>query len=177
MRVFLIGFLLLCTSAICAADTGFDIKGVPLGATQADLVFRFTRLECREAHSVTTERTCAVPKDSYGGADALLLFYLNGGKVSNMGMRFSPKDFAGVIGAMKERFGAPASEETEIVTNRVGAKFENTIVTWKRGGEVAVARRYAGALDRASITIVSTTFFEELKRRTPDKPRERARNI
>ena len=177
MRIIFIAFMLLCALPARAAEAGFDIKGVPLGATEADLIGRFPGIQCRDSPGITAERMCSVLKDSYGGAEASLLFALIGGKVSNMSARFKSKDFAEVIGAMRERLGPPTSEKAETVTNRAGAKFENITFTWERGGEVATARRYAGALDRASVVFLSEASVEEFKRRAREQQRERAKDL
>ena len=147
----LLMLLLLCAVAafpVGAADgTGFDIKGVPLGATEADVVARFPSIQCRDDPTAFSERTCTVLKETYGGAESSLHFSLIGGKVFNMRARFDSKDFAGVVGALKERFGPTTSDTSEPVTNRAGAKFENRTLTWNRGDALAIARRYAGSID------------------------------
>ena len=177
MRAVLVALLLLGALPARGAEGGFDLKGVPLGATEADLVARFPGIQCRERTAATAERICSVPKESYGSAEAGLLFAVIGGKVSNMSARFNSKDFAEVVAAMRERFGPPTSEETETVTNRAGAQFENKTFTWKRGGEIATARRYAGTLDRASVTFLSEASIEEFKRRAREQQRERAKDL
>jgi hypothetical protein len=177
MRAAIVALLLLCALPARGAEGSFDLKGVPLGATEADLVARFPGIQCRESAAATAERICSVLKDSYGGAEASLLFALIGGKVSNMSARFSSKDFAEVAAAMRERFGPPTSEVTDTVTNRAGAQFENETFTWKRGGEIATARRYSGTLDRASVTFISEASIEEFKRRSRGQQRKRAEDL
>ncbi len=178
MRVFLCFILLFTWGIGASAQEGrIDLKSVTLGASEAQVTARFPGITCRDRSVATAERMCTVLKETYGGAEASLSFALIGGKVSNMGARLNSRDFANVVAAMRERFGSPSSEENETVTNPMGARFDNQVLTWRRGGEVVVARHYSGSLDRASVTFVSEAAIEDFKRRSRDKSRERAKDM
>jgi len=177
MRPVIVIAVLFTSTACLAAEGGFDLKGITLGASEADVTERFPSVKCRDRVPATVERMCAVAKETYGEVGANLFFALNGGKVQTMSARFSSRDFASVIETMKERFGPPSSEETETVSNRMGAQFRNEIFTWKRGAEGVRAARYSGSLDRASIMFFSEASIEESARRSrPEKP-ERAPSL
>lgn len=177
MRATLPSIILFMSAACFAADSGFDLKGIALGASEADVTARFPTVTCRDRGTATAERLCTVLKDSYSGAEAGLFFSLIGGKVSNMSARFNSRDFANVVAAMKERFGPPSSEEIETVSNRMGVQFQNQMLTWIRSGEIVVARRFAGSLDRASVTFISKAFIQEFERRHGNERRERAKDL
>ncbi len=177
MRAVLLTAALFVSVTALAADGGFDLKGVALGASEAEVTGRFPTVTCRDRNAATVERMCVVLKDTYGGAEASLFFALIDGKVSNMSARFNPRDFANVAAAMKERFGSPFSEETETLSNRMGAQFQNQVLTWKRSGELVMAKRYSGSLNRASVTFLSEASIEDFKRRSGQEKRERAKDL
>jgi len=177
MRLVILLTVVFASAACLAAEGGFDLKGVTLGASEADVTGRFPSLKCRDRSVAEVERMCAVAKDTYGGAEANLFFRLFDGKVSSMSVRYHSRDFASVLEAMKERFGLPSSEKTETLSDRKGAQYQNEVFTWKRGGEIALAEHYSGSLDRASIMFFSEASIEESTRRSRPEKREPASGL
>jgi hypothetical protein len=119
---------------------------------------------------------CAI-EETYAGAKAWLFFFLHSDRATTLSVSFSPSDFDMIVGAMKERFGAATNEETTTLTNRMGARFENHIVTWKRGDQKVEAKRYAGSVDRASVLFSSKAALEEFKERSIEEKKKRAGDL
>ena len=63
-----------------------------------------------------------------------------------------------------ERYGRPTQERDEIVQNRMGAKFDNRIVTWEGPRVVITAQRYGPDLTQGYATLQTQEEMKESAR-------------
>lgn len=65
------------------------------------------------------------------------------------------------------RFGPPASDERSVVQNRMGAAFEQRVVTWSVGGNQIKVSRYANDLTRGRVAISTPDAIEHMNATRP----------
>lgn len=74
------------------------------------------------------------------------------GIVQRIELRLAPEAFETVAPLLIEKFGRPASIQRGGVQNRLGAKFEQLVYSWRRSGGLELTyRRYAGDLETSSL--------------------------
>jgi hypothetical protein len=189
-------------SALAQSD-GFDFKGVPLGSSVEAVQSKYPEFYCEKtprnplgdaACHLEEEQKCfleqgpypdnrscrdAVKKArTYAGVAAAhidLRFYED--KLSMASVTFAPDRFSDVVAAVREKYGEPHSTNTESVSNRAGATFENHIYEWKKAGTTIRAEKYSSRLDRAAIKIFSDSFFTEFEKRKGTKAKEGAKDL
>jgi len=106
----------------------------------------------------------------------MILLYYYSDKLETISIAFDPKYFSEVAAALTEKYGA-GSVTTEAVQNRIGATFENTIHSWRRGNTTLEATRYAGTLDMSSVFYRTDFALEEYGRRRGTTVKEKAKDL
>ncbi|NUY32983.1 hypothetical protein F0160_21080 [Paraburkholderia sp. JPY303] len=75
------------------------------------------------------------------------------GILDRIDIRLNQIHYADVADAFHKKFGPPTSIDHSTVQNKFGAKFENEHVVWgDLNGVALVLRKYAGGLDKSSVT-------------------------
>jgi hypothetical protein len=153
--------LLLLASAPAGA---FDVNGVALGASEAELLKAFPKAHCKEMDWKTdaADRRCDEAPVRLAGADARITFYLKKGVLQAFDARFGEKDLRGVLEHLKERYGKPESEGPVTYQRRGDAR---TIyrASWERGGEHAVLSSMTGR-HRVDLSVWRGKFDTEIYR-------------
>ncbi len=74
------------------------------------------------------------------------------GIVQRIYLTLAPDAFETVAPLLTEKFGRPASIQRSVVQNRMGAKFDQLVYSWRRSGGLELTyQRYAGNLDTSSL--------------------------
>lgn len=167
--------LLLYTGS--AAAQGIDFKGVQIGASEAEVLYRLPTASCKPSGSAIAERVCSTFTDSFGGARATFLFFIDGGKTSGMMVSVDEKEFDNIVRALVAKYGAATDTQAPIVENRMGAKFTNDTFTWMRGEDVLTARRFATTLSRSSFSVTNRKSIEQFKERKKEETDNRAKDL
>jgi len=144
---------------------GYDINGVDLGGTEAQVQKAFPSARCKplEWKSNAADRRCDDARISLGGAEARITVFLKGGAVQAMDLRFNAKDLERVKEALRARWGAPQAEATD--TFSAGDRKDRSVykMRWEKGAERAVL---TAQLDkkRATLEISRGNFPDEIYR-------------
>ena len=156
MRGAVLGTLLLASSLAHAA---FDINGVALGAAEADVKKRFPSAHCKklEWESRAADRRCDDSRVSFGGVEARVTFYLRKDKVEAFDLRFDSKSLPQVIDFAKQRYGKPASEQTDTLGDKKPRQVYKALWEDKNERAALVSR----SDDRRGSILVSRGSFEE----------------
>lgn len=120
------------------AKAPLELKGVRLGMTYDDLVAAYpageqSPMRPREngMSCLSGNTFCTVNVGTVAGVSSVLQVSLREGKVSDAYMgRITPGEFDGVVAALQEKFGPPASTMQGFVQNRMGGKFDNPAYVW-----------------------------------------------
>ena len=179
MRALTIVALLCAPMSAFAQSDPFEFKGIALGSEIAAIESN-PRFSCRIANDPIADQVCSLrfgEKETIAGAPigTLLLFYYNG-KLQTISISFAAKDFLQVADALKAKYGE-GSAKTEAIMNRMGATFENRIVTWRKPGATAEAKRFSSKLDTSSVRFQTDAAMEEFKRRRGSTAKEQAKDL
>lgn len=185
---YLLLLVLLSTQAI--ASEPFEIKGVKLGATEAEVLEKNPDIKRCEnaakagARSALADRECSIwrnlHKDDvavFAGFPASISFKLINEQVGYVSVHLDSVHFNEVVAALKSKYGEPSSNKTEVVTNRMGAKFENNIVEWRQGASVIRAYKIASRINNSSVMLFTESYFKDVERRQAEIAAERAKSL
>ena len=156
MRTLLLAAALLVPLAGHAA---FDANGVLLGAPEAEVKKKFPSANCKklEWESRAADRRCDDSRINFGGIEARITFYLRRDRVEAFDVRFDSRDLERFVTAVKQRYGAPASEQRDTLGDKKPRQVYKAL--WEGKGERAAL---VAQLDqRRGSLLVSRGAFEE----------------
>jgi len=160
VKLFLVLAFFLPLSAL-----GYDVNGVDLGGTEAQVQKAFPSARCKplEWKSDAADRRCDDARISLGGAAARITVFLKGGAIQAMDLRFHGRDLERVKEALRARWGAPQAEASEIFAAQGGKDRRVYKMRWEKGAERAVL---TAQLDkkRATLEISRGNFPDEIYR-------------
>jgi hypothetical protein len=118
---------------------GYDVNGVALGASEADIRAQFPSARCKplEWKSDAAERRCDDARIDFGGAPARVTFFLKRGSVQAFDVRFEAAHLERVSAYLRQRYGKPGSEARERIERRRESR-ELYKIRWEQGNDRAV---------------------------------------
>jgi hypothetical protein len=137
MRILLLAAALLIPSAYAA----FDVNSVMLGAPEAEVKRRFPSANCKklEWESRAADRRCDDSRINFGGVEARVTFYLRKDKVEAFDVRFDSRDLEPVVAFVKQRYGAPATEQRDTLGDKKPRQIYKAL--WEGKGSTSAAAR------------------------------------
>ena len=158
MRALLVAAALLIAPAAYAA---FDANGIALGASEAEVKRKFPSANCKklEWESRAADRRCDDSRMNFGGVEARVTFYLRRDKVEAFDVRFDSRDLDRFVAAVKQRYGAPASEQRDTLGDKKPRQVYKAL--WEGKGERAAL---VAQIDkrRGSLLVTRGNFEEEI---------------
>ncbi len=155
--------LLLAVALLIApiAHAAFDANGILLGAPEAEIKKKFPSANCKklEWESRAADRRCDDSRINFGGVEARVTFYLRRDRVEAFDVRFDSRDLEPFVTAVKQRYGAPASEQRDTLGDKKPRQVYKAL--WEGKGERAAL---VAQLDkrRGSLLVSRGTFEEEI---------------
>jgi len=158
MRAFLAAAVLLISPM---AQAAFDANGILLGAPEAEVKKKFPSAHCKklEWESRAADRRCDDSRVSFGGIEARVTFYLRRDRVEAFDVRFDSRDLERFVTFVKQRYGAPASEQRDTLGDKKPRQVYKAL--WEGKGERAAL---VAQIDnrRGSLLVSRGTFEEEI---------------
>lgn len=94
-----------------------------------------------------------------GGVKVQVYYSILADRLAAVSLRFSPADFEAMRSAYVTKFGrSPDSSETEAVTTKAGAQYENLISTWNTADGPFVLKKYGSKVTEGSGILLSKSF-------------------
>jgi hypothetical protein len=158
-----------CTALLFALASGsalaFDVEGVGLGASEADLRATFPSAYCKplEWKSLAAERRCDDARISFVGTDARITFFLHDGKVQGFELRFAARDRPRVEAALKSKWGPPSGETRDLIKRKGQKDAEVYKITWDRARDRATLT-WRPERKRSWLMVSRGDFAEEIYR-------------
>ena len=169
-------------SAVAVAQSPpLEVKGVPLGASMAELQAKipgftcagskcqfsldsYTRSECGPFSTSASYNECyhrAVAATDFGPAHVLsYTAEFRDNKLGRMSLSVGQIFIDRIVIALTEKYGTPTSDIVKPIQNRAGATFGNRVAIWERpDGSIKVEQRNA-SIDYGAV-IISTKAFDE----------------
>lgn len=152
----------VCGAASAQAEN-LSVNGLQLGMPESELTTKYKGFNCSGNEA---SRTCFY---SIGGENKeIYLDYfvntwmvkLNNDQVGYALMTITNNVYERLLAAFKEKYGAPTSEKTEEIQNKMGAVFQNNVSQWVKGKERLTIKKYGSKLDMMSLVLASEDFLE-----------------
>jgi hypothetical protein len=143
---------------------GFDVNGVALGASEAEVLQRFPAAHCKpmEWRTDAAERRCDDAPVRVGEVEARISFFLKADAVQAIDLRFESAQLARMAQYLKDRYGRPDEEGREKVERR-GSTREIYRLRWARGADRAVLTSQQGRR-RVDLNVWRGNFDTEVYR-------------
>lgn len=195
-------FGLALSSPSFSQNDAFDLKGLPLGASVADLKAKFPEYYCSSnAGNTISDTSCSLSPETkclleqspypdnktcrdavmnamtYAGVQSNISLFFYNDKLGMVQITFGAKSFTEVTASMREKYGEPTSQKAEQLINRMGVAFENQTLEWKATGTTIQAEKFAGRIDKSSVKIIQDAYFIEFKKRRGAKTQQGAKDI
>jgi hypothetical protein len=163
-------------TAVCVAllsshaNAAYDVKGVQLGAAEADVKRALPSAHCKplEWKTKAADRRCDDSRVVFGGIEVRVTLYLRKDVVEAFDVRFDTKELDRFTGFLKTRYGKPVSETRDTYHSSSKDKDNKSArevykVLWEKDGERAALT--AQLEKRGGSMLVSRgTFDEEIYR-------------
>ena len=143
------------------AAAAYDMNGVQLGASERDVKRALPSAHCKvlEWKSKAADRRCDDSRVSFGGVEVRVTLYLRKDAVEAFDVRFDTKELERLVGVLKSRYGAPASENRDTYGSKGKATRQVYKAAWEKDGERAVLT--AQLEKRTASMLVSRGSFDE----------------
>lgn len=133
------------------AAPAFDFKGIQLGgpATPEQIL---EKLGVTCGKGIRTTQVCNGSVTIAREPATLNLLINEAGIVQRMDLSLSPAAFGAVAPELIAKFGAPNKTTSEVLQNRMGAKFDQVIHIWQGDRELQLTYdKYSGSVSRSRI--------------------------
>jgi hypothetical protein len=166
---------LLSTQAI--ADAGkFELKGVTIGdqyeAMDLSLFDCKTSLLDKDAAQCSAKGHVTIAEHP---VKMRVMFHK--GKVDTIAAFFHHDAFEDVRAGLMGKFGKPALNEVNILSNSFGAQFESNEITWMHKSEVAYLKERVNKVDESAIHITTNASTDRYTARKRKEQAERAKDL
>jgi hypothetical protein len=153
--------LTLCLLLALPARAAYDLNGVHLGASERDVKRALPSAHCKplEWKTKAADRRCDDSRVSFGGVEVRVTLHLRKDAVEAFDVRFETKELERVLGFLKTRYGAPASENRDTYGTKGKAARQVYKAAWEKDGERAVLT--AQLEKRTASMLVSRGDFDE----------------
>lgn len=166
-------------AAAVGNNTELEFKGISLGSA-ITTVEDTGRFSCRDPRSPIADRICSLKfneRETIAGVPVrVLALYYYSGKLETISIAFDEKYFSQVAPALSEKYGQ-GTVRSETLQNRMGATFENRILSWRRGQATLEAKRYSGKLDTSSVMYRSDFALQEFARRRKTSVKDTSKDL
>jgi hypothetical protein len=156
VRALLPAALLLASAPAPAA---YDVQGITLGASEAQVRKQFPSAHCKKLEWETraADRRCDDSRIGFGGVEARITFYLRRDRVEAFDVRFDAQHLGRVSDFLKERYGKPVTEQRDTFGDKKPRQVYKAL--WEGKGERAAL--VAQLEQRRGSLLVSRGNFEE----------------
>lgn len=176
MRIIAIVAITAWVTSVHAQSVPLEIKGVPFGATPAELMVKIPGTKCSGNECLFSGSYAE--RISFGPATTRwIMFYLSDGKLANAQVGISAIDHFPVVIALTEKYGKPTSEKSVPVQNRMGAKFDNHVATWNLPDGVIEAKERNGTVDSGWVIMSTTQYLKDKEKELIDKSKAAASKL
>lgn len=151
MKFWFLAVAFAAATVEAAASAAFDIDGLTLGASEADVKQHYPYANCRalEWASKAADRRCDDSRIKFGGIDASVTFYLKRDAVQGFDVRFDKRQLEPIRKFLQQRYGTPSTQDAG------GER------GWKAGDQRARLHAEPGNR-RASLLVGRGNFEQEL---------------
>jgi hypothetical protein len=166
-------------AAAAGNSTELEFKGIALGSAIATIEDT-GRFSCRDPGSPIADRICSLKfneRETIAGVPIrVLALYYYSGKLETISIAFDEKYFSQVAPALSEKYGQ-GTVRSETLQNRMGATFENRILSWRRGQATLEVKRYSGKFDTSAVMYRSDFALQEFARRRKTSVKDTSKDL
>jgi hypothetical protein len=132
---------------LCAQGAqAFDLKGIEVGVVLTDAALKRAR-----------SLSCGPCGDSMPEGTKDLFVFVKARRVETVLVFITPESFGAFDKMMRAKYGDPTQVENSVLQNGFGARFFQTVETWRNGaGDIAwLSRYYFNSTDTGGLTLMS----------------------
>jgi hypothetical protein len=134
------------------------IKGISLDQDRASFNEAHPGTQC------TTGDFCTI-HDTIGGAGGDFMVTIQADRVVSVSIvNIDSSEFDSVVGALVSKFGKPTLKRAGVVSNMMGAKFDDLTVDWAGKGWQIHARKRADSVTKSEVLMFTTKYTQQLQK-------------
>jgi len=154
-------FILAAALSAFPALAALDVREVALGAKEREIRQKFPSAHCKalEWKSNAADRRCDDSRVPFGGVEVQVTFYLKKDALEAFDVRFDTKELERFVAFLKQRYGAPQSEDKQAIPRGKDKPRQVYKALWENGKERAVLT--AQLEKRRATMLVSRGDFDE----------------
>lgn len=158
---------LSCAAAVCFAAEPVDVKGVALGASEAQLISVHPTAACSTPQNRTfADRMCGV-QTSFAGAPSKIYYFLVKDQVGTVRVVFPINQLQNVIEALTSRFGQGERRPSD-------SRF---MVMWRPSVDVRIIAGTTNNSAEGAVQYLTESFGLESERRKKGEASDRAKDL
>jgi hypothetical protein len=193
--------LLFAATALAQETERFDFKGIPFGVSQKQFEQLFPMAawcrvpKDRRMADVTcgavrenikcdvpgAPKNCAEDRDkayTYAGARMhAFMANFSDDALASMHVSFYSSDFDSILAALVVRYGKPDDTTSPTIQTPVGAVYENTTASWRKGDSILRVQKYAGNINRGAATYLLDSSTAEYAKRGGEAAKKGAKDL
>jgi hypothetical protein len=122
------------------AALAYDVNGVGLGSKEGDVKKAFPSALCKalEWKTNAADRRCDDGRIAMGGIEGKATFYLKADVIQGFGLRFDIKELERVKANLRQRWGAPLSEATDVIAQKDKPDRKIYKARWEKGADLVI---------------------------------------
>lgn len=157
--------LAMLLGAAAAPALALQAIGVKLGEDEEAVRKALPNAYCKalEWKSDAADRRCDDARAQFAGTRARITVYLKAGSVQAMDLRLDARDLDSIKRYLRQVYGAPRSEGTEVVPRGEKGERRNYKMRWENGADRAVLTAPENS-QRAELSIWRGNFDSEIYR-------------
>lgn len=101
----------------------------------------------------------------------------NGDKLDSILVYMKSMNYDHVIAALTEKWGMPTKVEQSEIQNRMGAKFDQSLVEWAQGEHLLRVRKRASKVDEMSLLLTSKRAAQEAELESKDQAKKAGKDL
>lgn len=160
-----------------AAEPISGFKDILIGSDLAQ-VKDSPRFECSSGGAAGSDATCfSQGEETIAGqkANSVILKYYEH-KLGAIYISFPSASFPKIAEALVQKYGSPKTRH-EMLQNRLGATFDNSIHTWVSKDVILEASQYSDSIDKSTLVYVRSGAMEAYKKKKAEAAKENASDL
>jgi len=165
VRLALEVWLALALGLAAAPALAFQVEGVSLGASEADIRRAFPSAYCKplEWESRAADRRCDDARIRFGGVEARVTFFLRADALEGFELRFASRDRSRLEAYLRSKWGDPSAQSKQLIQRKGSRDYEAYKMNWAKAQETAVLL-WRSEYRRAWLRVSRGDFASEIYR-------------
>lgn len=146
---------IILSFALPCSVLAYDIKGLKIGSTEADVLAASPDATCKESMLSGSPTRLCIGDVSFAGAPATVFVTFMAGQADYVSVTFPSKTWPVVREAINAKYPTGSTTTSSVVQNRMGASFDQQEIVWVAGDVTMRAAKRSNDLTEGVVELLS----------------------